>query len=142
MTEVDLAPKFKRSEFACKCGCGFDTVDYELLTALTRYRNYLSTLYAGMSISIVINCGCRCKNHNDALRKLHKETGGKQGEATAVNSQHIYGRAVDMKVFVDSVLLSPQAVHDHFNLYHNHFGLGNYSTFTHIDCRSIGKARW
>ena len=30
----DLTRNFSRNEFKCKCECGFDTVDYELVTIL------------------------------------------------------------------------------------------------------------
>ena len=31
---AQLSQYFKRSEFACKCGCGFNVVDTELLDVL------------------------------------------------------------------------------------------------------------
>ena len=67
---------FKKSEFACKCGCGYDDVHEELLELLDAAREH-----AG--IPFVINSGCRCKKHNAAV-------GGKP------NSAHIRGYAADI----------------------------------------------
>ena len=30
-----------RRDFACKCGCGFDTIDYELVRVIGYLLNYL-----------------------------------------------------------------------------------------------------
>ncbi len=69
---------FKRSEFACKCGCGFDTVDAELLAILVNLRRHYGQ-------PITIHSGCRCQKHNKAV-------GG------VINSQHLIGRAADVTV--------------------------------------------
>jgi len=110
---------FDRSEFACKCGCGFDTVDAELLNALTYIREHFER-------PLIINSGCRCPDYNssDAVRG-------------STNSQHMAGRAADIRV--DGI--DPQFVYelaDNMEV----GGLGEYSTWTHIDCRSGPLARW
>lgn len=113
----DLSKHFSRHEFACKCGCGFATVDYELLVILEKLREHLQQ-------PITIVSGCRCSAHNAAV-------GG------ARDSQHMKGRAADIQV-----ALSPELVHGHLaTIYRGRYGLGKYPTFTHIDTRS-GHARW
>lgn len=138
---MKLTNNFLRSEFACKCGCGFDTIDFELLTALQHCVDRLTTAI-NKKITVGINCGCRCKKHNDDLRDLHKKTKGEKGEDTAINSQHIYGRAADVKFFANDIQIKPSEIADFFDSNYKHFGIGVYKTFTHIDCRSNGPARW
>ena len=109
---------FTRKEFACKCGCGQDTVDYELVTVLDRMREYFG-------VPIIINSGNRCKKYN-------KKVGGKK------NSQHLVSKAAD--VVVSGV--DPEIVRDYLELrYPDRYGIGRYATFTHIDVRK-GRARW
>jgi uncharacterized protein YcbK (DUF882 family) len=114
----DISANFSRAEFACKCGCGFDTVDAELLDLLEKIRAHFGR-------SITINCGCRCPAHNAAIEP-----------AGAENSQHLYGRAADI-VVKDT---PPPIVHE---LAHQlgANGLGEYNSFTHLDTR-VGYARW
>ena len=71
-------PNFEQSEFACKCGCGFDDIDYALVLVCQQLR----TAYGK---PVVISSGCRCEKHN-------ANVGG------VVNSRHIHGRAVDFCV--------------------------------------------
>ena len=68
---------FKREEFACGCGCGFDDLSPVLWETLDRVRQIVDR-------PIVINSGCRCRRHNDAV-------GG------SVNSSHLNGWAVDIR---------------------------------------------
>lgn len=115
----DLARYFSRSEFACRCGCGLDTVDAELLEVLVDLRSW-----AGGAVQI--NSGCRCPAHN-------RRVGGSTG------SQHLYCRAADIVVSGKT----PDQVADYLDdLYSDRYGLGRYNTFTHIDTRTAGPARW
>ena len=107
---------FKREEFACKCGCGFDTVDFALVSALEKIR-----LRYGQPITIT--SGCRCEAHNKAV-------GGSQ------NSQHLKGRAAD--IVVKNV--HPDDVAETADILEVG-GIGTYPTFTHIDTRN-NRARW
>jgi uncharacterized protein YcbK (DUF882 family) len=112
----DFSPYFKRSEFACKCGCGLDTVDTTLLKDLELIRAHYGR-------PVTINSGCRCAAYNASI-------GG------AEKSQHVQCRAAD--IVVDGV--SPAKVHELAEEM-GVGGLGFYDTFTHIDSRS-GRARW
>jgi len=109
---------FERGEWACKCGCGFETVDAELLQVLTDLREAFNE-------PVTINSACRCESHNAAI-------GG------SAKSKHKLGIAAD--VVVSNV--SPDDVHWYFdNLYPDKYGLGKYNSFTHIDVRR-DKGRW
>lgn len=108
---------FSRKEFACKCGCGFDTVDFETLLVVQEVRHFLGR-------SVTVTSGCRCPEYNKAI-------GG------AKTSQHTKGRAVDLLVE------NPVAVYNYLCArYPNRYGFGLYETFVHIDTRSDGPARW
>lgn len=114
----DISKHFNRSEFACKCGCGFDTVDIETLEVLEEVRTYFDK-------PVSINSACRCPDHNFKV-------GGSE------NSQHVKGRAADIVV----AGIDPREVYSLLDrLYPDWFGLGSYDSFTHVDTRS-NKARW
>jgi uncharacterized protein YcbK (DUF882 family) len=113
----DLTANFSRHEFACKCGCGFDTVDYDLVDILQRFRDFIER-------RVTVTSGCRCPAHNDKV-------GG--GE----DSQHLYGRAAD--IVVDQV--PAEIVYEYFDGL-NTPGVGKYSGWTHVDSRTGPMARW
>lgn len=108
---------FKRSEFACRCGCGTSTVDAELLAVITDVREKFGP--------VAINSGHRCVAHNA------KEKGAK-------NSVHLTGKAADIRVIgvaAGNIQLYLEGK------YPDKYGIGRYNSFTHIDVRD-GKARW
>ena len=74
----DVSKNFSRREFACKCGCGFDAVDVDLLVGLQKLRDL-----AGAGIKI--NSACRCEAHN-------KKVGG------ASKSRHKFAKAADIVI--------------------------------------------
>ena len=113
---TQLSEHFTRSEFACNCGCGQDTVDVELLPILERVRVHFDE-------PTTIISGNRCEDYN-------RTVGG------ATNSQHPKSRAAD--IVVQNV--SPATVHAYLDPWHTG-GLGEYPTFTHVDSRSQ-RARW
>lgn len=112
----DLSKYFDRHEFACSCGCGFDTVDHELIILLEAIREQFDR-------PITINSGCRCPDHNAAV-------GGSE------NSQHLYGRAADIVVKDTPAVIVAEAAK-----MLDAPGLGEYENFTHVDSR-VGFARW
>ena len=107
---------FKRKEFACKCGCGFDSIDRELVAIITAVRVHFNA-------PVTITSGCRCPKHNAAV-------GG------ASKSQHLEGTAADIQVKG----IAPKAVQALLDdlLPHDRYGIGYASTFTHIDVRANG----
>jgi len=111
---------FKRKEFACQCGCGFDTVDYELVKVLDDLREHFNK-------PVIVTSGCRCFTHN-------REVGGADG------SQHTLGRAADIQVKD----VHKDEVSEYLkNKYPDKYGIGQYTyqNIVHIDTR-IKKARW
>ena len=72
-----LSEHFKRSEFACKDGCGFAQPAAELVAALESLR-------VAIDKPILIDDACRCAKHNAAV-------GG------VPHSQHVLGTAADIR---------------------------------------------
>lgn len=122
---MKLSNNFSRKEFKCKCGqCDYDTVDSKLVEVLQDVREK----YAA---SVTITSGNRCPEYN-------KEVGGKPKTDVSMGSQHMYGRAADIVVKG----IAPYEIAQYLNWkYPEDFGIGDYSTFTHIDTRG-SKARW
>lgn len=113
-----MTKNFKRKEFACKDGCGLDTVKQELVEVLQDVRDHFDK-------PVVINSGLRCKTHNARV-------GG------APKSQHLLGTAADICI----AGVTPKEVYDYLDgKYPDTYGIGLYKTFTHIDIRNK-KARF
>ena len=114
----DLSTNFSRSEFECRCGCGFDDISVELVGLLQELRDEINE-------PITINSACRCKDWNE-------QVGG------AKRSQHLLGTAADIVVKG----CTPAYVYEWLdNKYPDTLGLGKYKSFTHVDVRKR-KARW
>lgn len=114
-----ISQHFSRAEFRCKCGqCGFDTVDVDTLSILEAVRTHFDS-------PVVVNSGCRCPEYN-------RRVGG------APNSQHTLGRAADIRVGG----VEPSEVYAWLADNFPGASLGSYDTFTHIDSRTDGPARW
>lgn len=112
----DLSEHFSRYEFACKCGCGMDTIDVETLGLCEQVREHVG-------VSLIPNSGCRCEAYNEAV-------GG------SVGSQHLQSRAVDLPV------PDPKEVYGWLCAkYPKQYGFGVYDTFVHVDSRP-GPVRW
>lgn len=116
-----ISPNFFRKEFACKCGCGFDTVDNELLIVAEIIRDRIGP-YSPSS-------ACRCwKYHKKIYKKLKKKV--------TKDSKHLIARAIDVKY------KKPSQLYDYLNrIFPNTYGIGLYSWGIHVDTREK-KARW
>lgn len=115
----DLTEHFSRHEFACNCGCGFDTVDFELLETLEDIRGYYGR-------PITVHSGCRCLDWN--RKCLSKDT-----------SQHVKARAAD----IEMEIVQPWELYEFLDVYYSdRYGFGLYGSFVHVDTRSGGPARW
>ena len=114
----DISKHFSRSEFACQCGCGFSTVDIELVSLLETIRKVFNA-------PVTINSACRCPEHNEKI-------GGAYG------SKHKQGIAADIVVSGASPAMVYKFVDSHMPL---KGGVGSYDTFTHVDVRAV-KSRW
>ena len=108
---------FRRSEFACNCGCEYDTVDFALAKVVDTIREHFAA-------PVYITSGCRCPEYN-------KKIGGSKF------SQHQYGRAAD--IHVEGV--EPADVADFCEAL-GVSGVGRYPGFTHVDERTNGPVRW
>ncbi len=116
----DISKNFSRHEFACNCNeeCGYDTVDAELITVLEDLREHFGK-------RVTITSGHRCPDWNAAV-------GGKP------KSVHLSGKACDISVY----MVFPAEVAKYLRAkYPEKYGIGEYSTFTHIDVRNY-RARW
>lgn len=127
---MKITSNFSRSEMACPCGCGFDSMDYVLGFILEKARyNYDS------SISINKGGGCRCLAYNEAVQKKINPL----YISYSSESLHMWGRAADICI----TNVEPVKVADYFEeMYPELLGIGRYPTFTHIDTRSKVYARW
>lgn len=113
-----LSTNFKVKEFACSDGSDPIFIDSELVTILQKIRTHFGR-------AVTITSAYRTPTHN-------KNVGGE------VFSQHIYGRAADIKVSG----ISPKKVATYAEtLLVGRGGIGIYDTFTHIDVREK-RARW
>jgi len=113
-----ISKNFLRTEFACRCGCGFDSVDPELAYVVQGVRDTFNK-------PVVLTSACRCKKHN-------KSVGGHR------KSKHLEGIAADIVV----IGMNQKDVYSHLNtLYPDKYGIGKYSDFTHIDIQQT-KRRW
>lgn len=118
---VRLSKNLSRHEFACKCGCGFDTADLATVSVIQSVCDHFEC-------KVRINSGCRCEAHN-------AKVGG------APNSQHRLGRAADCMFFDEDGPLDPYEVDQWLRKkYPNIYGFGLYTTFNHIDTRSGPQA--
>lgn len=109
---------FKRKEFECRCRCGFDIVDYELVEVLEALRDHLD-------MPVIITSGNRCNKHNSRI-------GG------SINSFHLHGQAAD--ILVRGAKTSE--VYEYLTTkYPDKYGIGVYDSWVHIDVRP-NKARW
>ncbi len=73
---AQLSKNFTSEEFACQCGCGYDTPNPELIRMLQVARDIYGK-------PMIISSGCRCIKHN-------RNVGG------TANSAHIPGKAADI----------------------------------------------
>jgi len=124
-------PYFDREEFACKCGCGYSTVDARLLEMLTIVRGTLIK-------PVYITSGARCLTHNAKVGGAAPQLGMDHQPVSGTGSQHLWGLAADITV-------EDTPPHEVQNLLTQCMegwgGIGSYKTFTHIDVRPK-MARW
>lgn len=119
-----ISTHFRYSEFDCNhCGKHGELISMELVNDVLED---VRTHFGGKAV--VVNSGVRCDAHNRAV-------GG------ASNSRHrtIHADAADI-VVVD---VAPSVVWKYLSdNYPNKYGIGRYNSFTHIDVRPGGPARW
>lgn len=74
----DVIKNFKKSEFTCKCGCGLNNIQLEVVKIADEVREHFGS-------PAIVTSGTRCPKHN-------AEVGG------VANSRHLQGKAIDMYV--------------------------------------------
>ena len=133
METGQLSEHFWRSEFECRCGCGFDTVDAELVRVLEDERAYFCRKYGRARIKIT--GPNRCPKHNRA-------------EGGAEDSKHTTARAADHKAYYlgpngRTWLKVPAKEQADYleSKYPDCYGIGRYHNRVHLDTRKE-KARW
>jgi uncharacterized protein YcbK (DUF882 family) len=115
-----------RHELICKCGCGFNTLDWETLTVLQETCDHFTKWFQWSKSHLVITSAARCEDHNKLVKG-------------SPNSQHLLGRAVDFRIRG----ISPELVYNYLiERYDGKYGIGKYETFTHLDTRTGPPKRW
>ena len=90
----DLSRNFSRSEFECKCGCGFFKENPLLIATLQKIRDYANRKSLNETdIPMFVNSGCRCAAHNAAVGGVEERP-----DDPGSGSQHLYGRAADVRI--------------------------------------------
>ena len=122
---MQLTNNFSLEEFECKCGCEMPEFVKKNIIELAENLQVLRDDVGRLDLTNAY----RCKFHN-------ADVGG------SVNSQHLKGKAADIK----SKTLSPNeiAVRTNDLMKNESFklgGIGIYNTFTHVDIRGT-RARW
>lgn len=113
-----LSSNFRVREFRCQDDTDPIFVDSDLVDILQNVRDHFGK-------AVTITSAFRTASHN-------KKVGG------ATYSQHLYGKAADIKVSG----IAPSVVADYVEtLMPSTGGVGRYSTFTHVDVRKV-KSRW
>ena len=120
-----LTDNFSMDEFECKCGCVMPEFVKKNVQELAENLQVIRDVYGKIGLTNAY----RCKEHN-------ADVGG------SVNSQHLKGKAADIKssdikpkdmaAIVDDLMKC-----ESFEL----GGIGIYNTFTHVDIRGV-RARW
>lgn len=113
-----ISKNFHRAEVTCKCGCGQDTIDAEVMNVVQDVRDHFNA-------PVTITSGNRCFVYNFKV-------GGSK------DSQHLLSKALDFKV---RGFTSLQVLAYLETKYPGQYGIGIYETFIHVDVREF-KARW
>ena len=122
---MNLTKNFKLEEFECKCGCVMPQFVKPNILELAENLQILRDEVGRIDLTNAY----RCKEHN-------ADVGG------SINSQHLVGKAADIK----SKNLKPSELAEHVDDMMNIEtfklgGIGLYNTFTHVDIRGY-RARW
>ena len=123
---MKLTENFSKSEFDSKDGAEMPN---DVLMNVQKLASQLQILRNNINKPITINSGYRSPEHNKAI-------GG------VSNSQHLLGKAADIKVKGISTRILAALIEDLINdgdMLQG--GLGIYDTFVHYDIRK-SKARW
>ena len=114
---------FKVSEFACKCGCGFDDIDQRVI-------NMCQIIRDALGVPVHVNSGCRCEKHN-------ANVGGVKG------SNHTKGLAADLSCSLGAVKMfeTVKKLHAEGKLPDLDY-CKRYKSWIHIDCGGKRRNMW
>ena len=122
---MKLTCNFDLKEFECKCGCKMPDFVKKNVEKLAENLQILRDVAGRLDLTNAY----RCKEHN-------ADVGG------ATNSQHLKGKAADVKSKTIKPKDMAQIVADLMkNESFELGGIGIYNTFTHVDIRGT-RARW
>jgi len=124
----DLTKNISRSELSCNCGCGSDSIDYETTVVVQDACDHFAEKLGVERVTLTITSANRCFKYNRSPAVGSND-----------NSQHPRSRAMDIKIGG----VYPSDVYSYLvDKYPGKYGIGKYKSFTHIDTRSSGPARW
>lgn len=127
----DLTKNISRSELACRCGCGFDSMDVETVEAAQGACEYFAARLHADRVTLHINSAARCLAYN-------RRPVADGGPGSTDDSQHPKARAMDIRISG----VSPAELYHYFDTkYPGKYGVGLYASFVHIDTRG-DRARW
>ena len=119
----DLSAHFDRCEFRCKCGCGREDINPELVNKLEQLYAYLARTPTGIS-AIIITSGIRCPSYS-------VKVGGYSSDAhTKSIAADIYVVKGDKKTIYAPEVVAAVAEHIGFS------GIGLMNGATHVDIRN------
>ena len=120
-----MTKNFNIKEFECKCGCKMPEFVKKNIIELAENLQVIRDVVGKLNLTNAY----RCKEHN-------ADVGG------ATNSQHLKGKAADVKSKEYDVLEMSKIIEGLIKSEKiDQGGLGLYNTFTHYDTRGT-RARW
>ena len=124
---MKLTKNINRTEVACRCGCGQDSIDYAVIQAVQGACDYFAEKLGKSKVILHINSGNRCEKHNA------KVGGGDK-------SQHLLGKAIDH--YIEDVTIR-ELFNYYAKKYPHTFGKSPYYAdgFVHLDSRDH-SATW
>ena len=136
----DLTKNFSKSEFECRCGCGFTIQDPTLVEKLQTLRDSLNVIYPE-KVWIQITGPSRCPEHNEKVQKQYNPN----YVPYSSKSKHMEGIACDFKVWRGKGCIKqvpPSIVYGLLDCWFpDRYGIGLYHNRVHLDTRPT-KARW
>jgi uncharacterized protein YcbK (DUF882 family) len=122
----DLSKNLSRYEVACKCGCGYDTIDVEAVEVVQAVCDGFARQRGLDRVVLHISSAARCPSWNRIV-------GGED------ESLHLEARALDFTVSG----VKPADVYAALvAAFPDRYGIGSYASFTHLDTRGGPAARW
>ncbi len=126
----DLTKNLSRHEFECDCGCGFNTIDYQVVAWIQGAADHFERV-SGRAVRVEISGGNRCSDQNERTPGASRK------------SWHIKARGADHRFYFRDTgeQIDPERVAKYYESKHPECGIGRYSDRTHLDSRGY-KARW